>query len=377
MQISHLRLVYKPHCQFNLGATKSEHNYVAKLIKILADNHYLVAIAIKKWGQILFVATFMHIAIACASASSTPISHSPTPDPIQAFVDANSSKGTAVAAIATAEYFGSQLTSTVEARNQSATQQVLAIQGTQLAIQVQSTERAWQATATADSARATAIASQTASAAAQQAIWTQRAVDITSTADAASVQAYATQQYADSRSEELSIERAELINNIAAFIPSVVGLSILGVGLLIALRWSRYRVIPRDARGDAPLLMNVVDGIAYDADRQPTGAGGFLRDDVKALPKLSAGDYLQTTTRDQLLDLKTRGFQGARQYRLASSSNSPPRALPTPNGEPPQVKLIEPALATPLYRDIIPNLVRDAIDAEIISEEPSNSGDSA
>jgi hypothetical protein len=284
-------------------------------------------------------------------------------------VDANSSKGTAIAAIATADYFGSQLTSTVEARNQSATQQVLAIQGTQLAIQVQSTERAWQATATADSARATAIASQTASAVAQQAIWTQRAVDITSTADAASVQAYATQQYAESKSEQLAIERAELINNFAAFIPSVVGLSVLGVGILIALRWSRYLVIQRDARGDAPLLMNVVDGVAYDADRQPTGAGGLLRDDVKALPKLSAGDYLQTTTRDQLLDLKTRGFQGTRQYRLASSSTSPPRALPTPTGDAPQVKVIEPALAKHLYHDIIPNLVRDAIDAEIISEE--------
>lgn len=329
-----------------------------------------------KYRNISFLSLLLLGLSSCLPASDAVLLL--TPDPIQAFVDANSSKGTAIAAIATAEYFGSQLTSTVEARNQSATQQVLAIQGTQLAIQVQSTERAWQATATADSARATAIASQTASAAAQQAIWTQRAVDITSTADIASVQAYATQQYADSRSEELSIERAELINNIAAFIPSVVGLSVLGVGLLITLRWSRYRVIQRDARGDAPLLMNVVDGIAYDADRQPTGAGGFLRDDVKALPKLSAGDYLQTTTRDQLLDLKTRGFQGARQYRLASSSNSPPRALPTLNGEAPQVKLIEPSLAKPLYHDIIPSLMRDAIDAEIISEkEPSNSGDSA
>ena len=300
----------------------------------------------------------------------------PTPNPIQAYLDANSSQGTAIAAVATAEYFSSQLTSTVEARNQSATQQVLAIQGTQLAMQVQSTERAWQATTTSDSARATAIASQTASAAAQQAIWTQRAVDVTSTADAASVQAYATQQYAESKSEELAIERAELINNIAAFIPSVVGLSVLGVGLLIALRWSRYRVIQRDARGDAPLLMNVVDGVAYDADRQPTGAGGFLRDDVKSLPQLSAGDYLQTATRDQMVDLKTRGFPGARQYRLTSNSTSPPRALPTPSGEPPQVKVIEATLAQPLYHDIIPTLMRDAIDAEIISEEePDKKGE--
>ncbi len=186
----------------------------------------------------------------------------------------------------------------------------------------------------------------------------------------------ATQQYADSRSEELSIERAELINKITAFIPSVVGLSVLGVGLLVALRLSRYRIIQRDGRGDAPMVMNIVDGIIYDADRQPTSTGGLLRDDVKALPQLSAEHYLQTTTRDQLLDLKTRGLNGVRHQHLASSSTSPPRALPTPTGEVPQVKIIEPALAKPLYHDIIPNLVRDAIDAEIISEEePITKGD--
>lgn len=320
-----------------------------------------------KYRNISFLSLLLLGLSSCLPASDAVLLF--TPDPIQAYVDANSSKGTAIAAIATADYFGSQLTSTVEARNQSATQQVFAIHGTQLAIQVQSTERAWQATTTSDSARATAIASQTASAAAQQAIWTQRAVDVTSTADAASVQAFATQQYADSRTEELALQRAEWMNGIAAIVPWIVLLSFFAVAFLITLRWSRYRIIQRDARGDAPLLMNVVDGVAYDADRQPTGAGGFLRDDVKALPKFSSGDYLQTTTRDQLLDLKTRGFQGTRQYRLANNSTSPPRALPALNGEPPQVKVIEPALAKPLYHDIIPNLMRDAIDAEIISEE--------
>jgi len=306
--------------------------------------------------------------VACADIPATPpVSYSPTPDPIQAFVDANSSKGTAIAAIATADYFGSQLTSTVEARNQSATQQVLAIQGTQLAIQVQSTERAWQATTTSDSARATAIASQTASAAAQQAIWTQRAVDVTSTADAASVQAYATQQYADSRSEQLAIERAELVNKIAAFIPTVLVLSVFGVALLIALRWSRYRVIQRNARGDIPVLVNVVDGIAYDADRQPTSTGGLWRVDVNNLPKLTSGDYLQTTARDQMVDLKTRGMIGVSRR---SEPNAQKNELPVINGKPPQVQFLDEKDALPLMHDILPAILRDAIDAEIISEEP-------
>jgi hypothetical protein len=365
-----LRLVYKPHFLCSLRATKGEHNYVAKLIKILADNHYLVAVAIKKWGKILFVAIFVHITFACAPVLTHPVSYSPTPDPIQAFVDANSSQATAVAAIATADYFGSQLTGTVEARHQAATQQVLAIQGTQLAVQVQSTERAWQATTTSDSARATTIASQTASAAAQQAIWTQRAIDITSTADIASVQAFATQQYADSRAEELSLQRATWMNGVAAVTPWAALITFFAVGFLIALRWTRVRIIQRDPRGDAPLLLNVVDGVAYDADRQPTAAGGLLRNDVNNLPKLTSGDYLQTTTRDQMVDLKTRGLPGTPRRPRLSEPNSQKPALPTLNGEAPQVQLLDEKDALPLMHDVLPAILRDAVDAEIISEEP-------
>jgi hypothetical protein len=331
----------------------------------------LVSITIKTWGQVLFIFIFTQISIACAPASPVSVQYSPAPDPIQAFVDANSSQATAVAAIATADYFGSQLTGTVEARNQSATQQVLAIQGTQLAIQVQSTERAWYATATSDAARATTIASQTASAAAQQAIWTQRAIDITSTADIASVQAYAAQQYADARTEELSLQRATWMNGVAAVTPWAALITFFSVGFLIALRWSRVRVIQRDPRGDAPLLLNVVDGVAYDADRQPTAAGGLLRGDVNNLPKLTSGDYLQTATRDQMVDLKTRGLHGASRRPRLSEPNSQKPALPAINGEVPQVQLLDAKQAHPLLHDVIPVLLRDAIDAEIISEEPT------
>ena len=130
------------------------------------------------YNKILFsVVLFLS---GCAHASG--ISLIRTPDPIQAYVDANSSQGTAVAAIATADYFSNQLTATVESRNQTATQQVLDLQSTQQAIQIQSTERAWNVTSTADSIQSTTVAAGTASAAAQQAIWTQRAVGITATA---------------------------------------------------------------------------------------------------------------------------------------------------------------------------------------------------
>ena len=134
-------------------------------------------------------------------------------------MDANASKGTAVAAVATAEYFSMQLTATVETRNQVATQQEFSLQATQQAANILATERAWNATTTANSIRAAAIATGTASAVAQQAIWTQRAMDITATADSASVQAYATKQYSIARTEELSLERKKLMNKVAAIVP--------------------------------------------------------------------------------------------------------------------------------------------------------------
>lgn len=120
-------------------------------------------LSFKKIMSWRFTYLFLFIFLSsCIPAQSTqlPIRNE---DHIQAFVNANSSQATAVAAIATADYFSSQLTGTAEAINQASTQQAQALQ-------IQATERAWNATTTANSIQLTASAS----AAAQQAIWTQR-----------------------------------------------------------------------------------------------------------------------------------------------------------------------------------------------------------
>lgn len=288
-----------------------------------------------------------------------------TPDPIQVYVDANSSQGTAVAAIATADYFSNQLTATAEARNQTATQQALQIQA-------QATERAWNATSTADSIQSTSIASGTASAVAQQAIWTQRAMDITATADNASVQAFATKQYSIARTEELSLERKELMNNVAAITPWTM-LIIIFISLAVFFkRWTRVRIIQRDPRGDAPLLLDVVDGMAYDADRNPTSTGGLQREDIKLLPQFSASDHTQTTARDQMVDLATRGLPGTNK-RIANSKQfkqeNPSGEKLLGDGSMPKIESIDSISARPLFKDVIPRIVQDSIDAEIISEE--------
>ena len=294
------------------------------------------------------------------TACAAPVQTAHTPDPIQAYVDANSSQGTAVAAVATAEYFSMQLTATVESRNQIGTQQAMQSQA-------QATERAWHATSTADSI----LAAGTASAVAQQAIWTQRAMDVTATANSASVQAFATEQYARARSNELSIQRKEMMNSVAAVVPWGVGVGTLVIALLVLVRWSRVRIIQRDQRGDSPLLLNVVDGVAYDFDRHPTSTGGLQRQDIKLLPKFSASDHTQTTERDQMLDLATRGFPNAPRRRPASLEplrNSAPQLSSSVPNSTPQIQVIDVAQAKPLFHDVIGHIVRDAIEAEIISE---------
>jgi hypothetical protein len=229
-----------------------------------------------------------------------------TPDPIQAYVDANASKGTAVAAVATADYFSMQLTAIIESRNQIGTQAAMHSQS-------QATERAWNATSTANAV----IATGTASAVAQQAIWTQRAMDITATANSAAVQAFATEQHAHARSNELSIQRKEMMNSVAAIVPWSAGVGAFVVLVIVSFRWSRVRIIQCDPREDSPLLLNVVDGVVYDFDRHPTSTGGLQWQDIKLLPKFSASDHTQTTERDQMLDLATRGFSNAARRRPA------------------------------------------------------------
>ncbi len=302
---------------------------------------------------------------ACATTpANLPVSN--TPDPIQAYVNANASKATEVAAIATADYFSTQLTATVDARNQIATQQVLNMQATQQAVSILSTQRAWDATSTADTIQSTTMASGTATAGAAQAIWTQRAVDITSTADVASVQAYATQEYAAAKSNELSLQRQELMNNVAAVTPwAAFGVAFL-VAILLVLRWSRVRVIQRAPNGDAPLLLDVVDSVAYDADRHPTSTAGLTRQDLKRLPQFSPAEHLQITAQDQLLDMTSRGTDTGHELNRKTSMA---QAMLQP-GNHPQIQILETNQARPLFQDVLPRLVQDAIEAEVIFNEP-------
>ena len=291
---------------------------------------------------------------ACATVpSSAPVTN--TPDPIQVFVDAGASQETAVAAVATAEYFGHQLTATVETRSENATQQAWSVQAT-------ATERVWEATSTAASIQATSTAVATGTALAIQSTATQHAFNITSTADAASVQAFATQQYASARTEELSLQRQELVNNMAAVTPWAALIAAFFVAIVLVFRLTRVRVIQRAANGDAPLLLDMVDGIAYDADRHPSSTASLMHRDLKQLPSFSSSEHLRVTTQDQMLDLAA---------KLPESQRSKERlTLVNPITENnPKVQIITETQAQAWLKDVLPHLYQDAIEGEIVSSE--------
>jgi hypothetical protein len=307
------------------------------------------------------------ILAGCTGVDNQPPSR--TPDPVQAYVDANASQATAVAAVATAEFYSGQLTPTVETGNELATTKAQSLWATQQSFNLAGTERAWDATATSDSAVATGAASATASALAVQAAWTQEAIDFTATAGAASVQAYATAEYGKSKEVELGIERQVLMNKVEASTPWFIVICGFLVALIIAMRWSRVRVIQRDERGDAPLLLEVVDGIAYDADRNPLASAGLTRRDLKLLSPPTAQAQAQTTARDQLTDLAARSQNASSGAirRLIAEQISKQRMLA--RAEDPRVEVISPEQARPLLRDVLPHIIQDAIDAEVIPDE--------
>jgi hypothetical protein len=132
---------------------------------------------------------------------------------------------------------------------------------------------------------------------------------------------------------------------------------IFAVLVVVFIRWSRVRVIQRDPRGDAPLLLNVVDGVAYDADRHPTSTSGLQREDIKLLPKFSASDHIQTTARDQMVDLATRGLPGtnkrqANNKQFKEDNLSGDKLLG--DDAMPKIETIDANSARPLFKDVIP-----------------------
>jgi hypothetical protein len=165
---------------------------------------------------------------------------------------------------------------------------------------------------------------------------------------------------------ELAIERERMMNKVQAAAPWGFLFIAFVFVLVVAFRWSKIRPIQRDARGDAPLL--VIEGKIYDADRNPYPLVD-LSGPKPSIPALTAPEMqAATTARDQMIDLATRGTQGqaspqrkALAQRMAAQNVLPPPA---------QVRVLSPDQARPLLGDVIPGIVRDAIETDLSNTEP-------
>ncbi len=238
------------------------------------------------------------ILTACEPVNSTP----------DLYMAAKYSQATADAAQYESKYLGDQLTATAEAPIIHITQTAagLIVQGTQTqaAIIIGQT----QTQAAIISAQNTQSAQATGTAMA----WTPTP-NATATLGAAQLMAQQTAISNNTERDKLQLERQNYMNKFYAALPGLifmVVLSVLAIGTFMLVRQQSFRSVPRDARGDAVPMLNIIDGTYSDVDKAFYPQIGIKREDVKALPAVTADDQKPVTERQQLLHLATNGLPG-------------------------------------------------------------------
>ena len=236
-------------------------------------------------------------------------------------------------------------TATAVAGRSTATAQAQAIAATRAAWEAEATRTAWVATATAASHQATATAqAQAVAATATATAWaatatadaiawgqaataTRSAWEVDATTTAVYAAAVATAQSAQAEQARLEAERARLTYPVRAYGPWVLLLTAFGLLVWAGYRMTkaaeaRVRAVPRDARGDAPILVLPLQGggeTVIDPDRS-FGPALEVRGEVSQ-PQLAPPEYQAgVVARDQAVDLVSRGLPGP------SAGRTPARA---------------------------------------------------
>jgi chemotaxis protein histidine kinase CheA len=227
------------------------------------------------------------------------------------------------------------------------------------------TQQVWNATATADSSQATATAAANATAVSWSSTATQAAWNNQATAEVASVQALQTAQAAQADMACMAAERQRTINKVQAAAPWVI--LAIAVPLVAYLAWIwgntealRRRAIPRDPRGDAPILIlddhghrNVIDPDLFFGAVVSIGKSG-----KPEAPMLSTSELQsQVKARDQAVDLVSRGLPGQSPRRRALPALTQPQSNPVLGN----VRVVEPEEVKDWLSDVLPRIQRQAL----------------
>jgi hypothetical protein len=232
------------------------------------------------------------------------------------YSDAVSSRSTADAALQQAQAQELFLTATAQAP-------IIRITETAAGLVYQ--QQMWSATA--QSVQGTQVSAMTQTAMA----WTPTP-NATQTAVFVMLAAEGTQIANNTERDKLALERQRDINDFKAKLPAysfAIVVLVLAIVLMFVSRRERYRPIPVDTRGNPMPMLDVVEGTATDVDRNPNYRSDLRDDLVKQwlrrrldlpplLPEITAKRQDETTQRDQLLDLGTRGLPGGTQNQSAA-----------------------------------------------------------
>lgn len=227
------------------------------------------------------------------------------------------------------------------------------------------TQQVWNATATADSSQATATAAAKATAVSWSSTATQSAWNNQATAEVASVQALQTAQAAQADMARMAAERQRTINKIQAAAPWVI--LAIAVPLVAYLAWIwgntealRRRAIPRDPRGDAPILIldnhgrrNVIDPDLFFGAAVSIGKSGQPEAPLLAAPELQS----QVKARDQAVDLVSRGLPGQPPRKRALPALTQPPSNPLLGN----VRVVEPDEVKDWISDVLPRIQQKAL----------------
>ena len=227
------------------------------------------------------------------------------------------------------------------------------------------TQQVWSATTTADSSQATATAAANAIAVSWSGTATQASWNSQTTAEVASLQALQTAQAAQADMARMAAERQRTINKVQAAAPWVI--LAIAVPLVAYLAWLwgnvealRRRAIPRDPRGDAPILIldnhgrrNVIDPDLFFGAVVSIGKNGQPQAPDLAIPELQS----QVKARDQAVDLVSRGLPGQAPRRRALPAFT--KTQPDPHQT--NIRIVEPDEVKDWLSDVLPRIQRQAL----------------